>query len=177
MEKLSLNSNIWYIKFYMYLMNKRKYELPKDICTLRRSLIQTFLIFSLIAPLWLLWVQLERYANSVDITKPFGLLLSNLFIVMMSILIINDKVPLSTLDNGGMLIIVVWIFASVIALAVIILLVSIVLIIISFFNYIGTKMDKPKTNMGGIKHPKKISLFKRLYNSYKEKFCTPIDWK
>ena len=167
MEKLELNSKVWYIKFYMFLTNKSKWDLPKDVCSLRNTLFFTFAIFVLIAPIWLVWSTIVyKMDNFSESTPPMMVLFINLlgFGIIMAIF------PNTFIIEGGVaLLLSSWFIFGGITLSIIFgAIVGVV--ILGRLIYEKIKKAYPRTS-------EKKSIFKVMRESYKNKFCTPIKWK
>jgi len=173
---MELNSNSWYIKFYLFLHGKVKHQLPKDICSLRNQLIKTAILLLLTGPLWIAIAAFNKWVGDNDDIEPWNVLLANLFLSAVFLVALIKSVPgINSIASPDLTILIIlggWYIGSVIFAA------AFILTILALYFMIVAIIDRYKKLI-----PKKQSsnygpgLVKTMYKSWKEKYCTKITWK
>jgi len=178
---MEINTNKWYIKFYLYLKNinyGKTHRLPQDICSLRTTLFTSLLLFILAGPTWIAFSLAERWNDSDDETNGWGPLLFNIFF---SMLVIGVFTSWKSSNQGDFLFniistygVFIWYFSPIIIIGSIIIS---FFIIKTLFEFIIKNIKKSLRIKKKIHSDEKLSVIKTMYKSWRDDFCTKIEWK
>lgn len=177
MYTLKINTNKWYIKFYMFLHNINKKQLPNNSCTLRNELIKTFFIFLITAPLWLLISTIKKNANDYDKIKSYQILGISLFLNLLSVTFLT-KSETNLLMFTDFAPYIIYFAPSIVVLSTILIILLIAGILYFPYKYIENEEMKKfkKVNFKKAKKEKTDGVIKKLYKSWRDKNCQKIEW-
>jgi len=181
MKKLIVNTNKWYFKLYFLFTGTSTKNLPKNTCSLRINLLSTIIIAIITYPISLPIIIINKLTNNFfDNNTPLNILFGHLFITSMVFLILLKSSNVEAAfnfylipDNYSLLtkISLIYSFATPIIFTIFISLIYIAFgihYILSYLKSIRLSMKKSSN--------KNNSFFKKLYLSWKNNSCRPIEY-
>lgn len=177
---MKIYKNSWYIRSYKFLrMIKYDHNLPQDICSLRNQLLLTTVIFILTAPTWLTLNLMFRISNllpgnkndDAEMSPAMSGLLSVFGFIMGMLLIVETpyiNYPWAIVANWfiGPMIFIGGIFFVIIAAFLLYHYLSILWPLIT--QSVETKESDSSKEPG---------VIKKLYISWRDRYCEKIEWK